>query len=188
MTLDLVHLKRSRRHLERVYRSTHSPLDFKILRTITTKYHKNISLAKRTCNSNLILFSISNLHLLWKAINSLLHRNPLRSLPSTKSLSSFPQLFATFFSDKFSNLHINLLSTTSTTAIHFPHHLSHQISPPSPVSPNKYPLLSLNAQSNSYCDLDPIPTSLLKNISSTIAPTILSIVNLSFLLHLSLLS
>ena len=33
--------------------------------------------------------------------------------------------------------------------------------------------------SNSYCDLDPIPASRLKNITSTIAPTMLSIVNIS---------
>ena len=51
---DLLHLKTIRRHLVRDYHSTHFPLDFRILRASTNKYHKLISLAKSTYNSNLI--------------------------------------------------------------------------------------------------------------------------------------
>ena len=72
MTPDLLHFEKTSHHLERVYRSTHSPLDFKVLRTATNKYHKLISLAKRTYNSNLILSSFSNPRLLWSTINFLL--------------------------------------------------------------------------------------------------------------------
>ena len=92
----------------RIYHSTHSPIDIKTLRTATNKYHKLISLAKHTYNSNLILSSIFNLDLLWKSINALLHCNHLWFLPSTKSIASFPQLFATYFFDKVFNCHTNL--------------------------------------------------------------------------------
>ena len=37
----------------------------------------------------------------------------------------------------------------------------------------------LSQSSDSYCDLDPVPTTVLKKISNAISPTILSIVNLS---------
>ena len=119
MIPDLFHLKRTRRHLERNYRSTHSPLDFKFVRTATNKYPKLISLVKHIYIWNLILSSIFNPRILWKTINFLLHRNLLRFLPFTKSLSSLSQLFATYFPDKVSNLHINLLCTTFATPVHF---------------------------------------------------------------------
>ena len=120
MTPGLLHLKTTRRYLKRIYCSTHSPLDIKIIRTATNKYHKFISFANRTYNSNLIFSSISNPILLWTAISSLRYRNRLRSLPSTKSLHSFPQLFATCFSNKVCNLHNNLISTISATPVQFP--------------------------------------------------------------------
>ena len=93
--------------------------------------------------------------------SSLLHRNPLWLFPSIKSLSSLSQLFATYFSDNISNLHINLLSTISATHIHFS---STSIPPDFPTfasaSLNKLSTL-ISQCSNSYYDLDPIPTSLL---------------------------
>ena len=67
-------LKSARRHLERKYISTHSVEDYKILRTATNQYHRLIAHAKRKFYAQLIQSSIPNPRLLWKNINSLLHR------------------------------------------------------------------------------------------------------------------
>ena len=89
------------------------------------------------------------------------------------------QSFATFFSDKIHKLHTSLLSHHSCTS---PHH-------PPPFTPPSFSsfktvtadevskLLSQSPDTN--CDLDPIPTSLLKQCSHIFLPTLTKIINLS---------
>ena len=120
MTDELITFKKHRRHLERVYASSHTTQDFSLLRTATNRYHKLITHAKRLYNSNLVQSTISNPRLLWKTINSILHRKPSRALPSTIPFSTIPQVFADFFSDKVSKLHLNLLSNPSPLPAHSP--------------------------------------------------------------------
>ena len=133
ITSEIIKLKSSRRRLERTYISSHSLLDFKILRTATNCYHRAISAAKKVYFSSRILSSLSNPRTLWKNINHILHRNINRTLPTSSPLSSLPQLFATYFSDKITKLYFNLQSNPSTTPIHLP--------PPSPlVSSSPLPL------------------------------------------------
>ena len=57
---EIIKLKFSRRRLERTYISSHSLLDFKILCTATNRYHRAISVAKKTYFSSRILSSLSN--------------------------------------------------------------------------------------------------------------------------------
>ena len=98
------------------------------------------------------------------------------------SLAALPQLFATHFSDKISKLHFHLKTNPSSTSAH-----SFPPSPPTLLhSFTTATLLEidnlLSQSSDSYCDLDPVPTIVLKKISNAISPTILSIVNLSITL------
>ena len=118
ITSEIIKLKSSRRRLERTYISSHSFLDFKILRTATNRYHKAISAAKKTYFSSRILSSLSNLRTLWKNISHVLHRNSNRTLSTSSPLSSLPQFFATYFSDKITKLHFNLQWNPSATPIH----------------------------------------------------------------------
>ena len=96
-TPALLALKSARGHLERKYISTHSVLDYKILRTATNQYHKLIARAKRQFNAQFIQSSIPNPRLLWKNINSLLHRKHTTTLPSSTPKPSLAESFASFF-------------------------------------------------------------------------------------------
>ena len=178
MTSDLLLLKTLRHNLERIYIQSHSLIDLFKLRSATNKYHKLIISAKRSFNSNLILKSASNPRLLSKTINSLLHRSLhllfLQLHPKPLShrflLHSSQKRFPNFIS----NFYLLPLSCP-----HFPP----TTIPPSldSFSPTFVTEIStlITECTNSYCDLDPIPTSLLKLISSSISPTICNIVNLS---------
>ena len=94
-------------------------------------------------------------------------------------LAALPQLFATYFSDKISKLHFNLKTNPSSTTVQSlppsPPPLLHSFTPATLLEIDNL----LSQSSDSYYDLDPVPTTVLKKISNAISPTILSIVNLS---------
>ena len=172
-------LKLSKRHLERVWSRSHSSEDLKNFRTATNLYHASIIKAKRAYNSSLIASSITNPRLLWKNINTILHRSSLPALPTYDSLSSLSHSFAKFFSDKIHKLHTGLLFNHTSTSPHVPP----PFTPPCfssfiPVTIDDVSNL-LSQSPNTNCDLDPIPTSLLKQCSHVLLPTITNIINLS---------
>src|SRR6218665_3376004 len=124
---------------------------------------------------------------LWRAVNSLLQRKSLSPLPSSIPFPSIADTFCSFFSDKISSLRFtlqSLLASQSSTA----DSPSHPIPPPPPSQSSLqiiHPaseakvLLLLNSLPNKQCELDPIPTSLLKDCASVLLHVITQIINLS---------
>jgi len=149
------------------------------MRSATNHYHAAIINAKRTYSSSLISSSFTNPHQPRKNIKILLHRSSLPALRSHDSLSLLCQSFANFFSAKIHKLHTSLLINRMSTSPHFP----------PPFTPTNFSsftcvttdevskLLSQSPDTN--CDLDRITTSLLKQCSHILLPTITNIINLS---------
>jgi len=173
-------LKSARRHLEQIWITKHTALDLQILKSATNHYHAAIIKAKKVYNSALISSSLANPKKLWNTINNLLHKKNGTSLPTATNPKLMPELFATFFSDKIKNLRTSISSDSATsTSPHFP--------PPfqAPDFSFFHPatideVSALLAQSPvTSCDLDPIPTTLLKLCKSALIPTITNIINLS---------
>jgi len=100
-------------------------------------------------------------------------------LPSTSSLSDIADRFASFFTDKISKSRFTLSAVSSESP--------HSVPPPS--HPPDFSVFRpatndeiwkvIHACPNKQCDLDPIPTSILKHCSCVLAPVITRIVNLS---------
>jgi len=153
------------------------------LRSATNHYHAAIIKAKRTYNSSLISSSSTNPRQLWKKVNKLPCRSSLPALPSYDSLSLLSQFFAKFFSDKIHKLHTSLLINRISAYPHFP----------PPFTPSNFSTFTcvttdvtcvtksklISPSPDTNCDLDPIPTSLLKQWSHILLPTITNIINLS---------
>jgi len=186
-TLSLKTLKLAKRHLERIWSRTHSFEDLKNLRSATNHYHAAIMKAKRTYNSSLISSSSTNPRQLWKNVNILLHRSSLPdALPSYNSLSLFCQSFANFFSDKIHKLHTSLFINRISTSPHF-------LPPFTPPNFSSFTCVNLplyqfiihevskllSQSPGTNCDFYPIPTSLLRQCSHILLPTITNIINLS---------
>ena len=93
----LAKLKSTRRRLEKIWSSSHSLLDLKLLRSATNHYHAAIIKAKKLYNSSLISSNLHNPRKLWHTINHLLHKIAAPSLPSSDSLSSFTIFCNIFF-------------------------------------------------------------------------------------------
>ena len=159
-------LKSARRHIERLWLRTRSPDQLKLLRTATNKYHSAIIDAKKRFNASLVSSSSANPRKIWNAINTLLDRKPASQLPSVASCKSLSQMFATFFSEKIQKLHTALKSSSTLSSPHTPpRHTPTNLSVFSHVSEEEVSKI-ISQSSNTFCDLDPISTSLLKQCSS----------------------
>ena len=171
MTSDLLLLKAHRRKLERIYIQSHSLIDLYKLRSATNKCHKLINFAKRSFNSNHILKCDFNPRLRWKTIICLLDRSP-----NLLSLKLHPEYLFHSFCYIFLRKGFQTSSQTSFCSLsHHPHFTPTTTSPRlysfSPTSVTEMSRL-ITESTNSYYDLDPIPTNLLKLMFFSISPTI----------------
>ena len=97
------------RHAENLYKRTHSALDWSF-KSLRNHYHKLIFSAKKQYYSHLVSSSYENSRPLWQTVNRLLHRKSSSPLPSSTSVTSLADSFASFFTDKISRLQISLTS------------------------------------------------------------------------------
>ena len=89
-------------------------------------------------------------------------------------------MFANIFTNKISKRRLNVQSNPYSTPIHFVPSTPPVLRHFTPATLSE--ILHLLSQSpNLHCNLDPIPTAVLKKIVNEIAMTIISIINLSLL-------
>jgi hypothetical protein len=162
-------LKIACRTAENIWKHTHSPTDKLSLKNSVKEYHNSIKLAKQGYYSNRIASALGNSRQLWTTVNSILHRKQHSSLPSPSP--SLPSLFGSFFNDKITKLRDTILSS------HAPPLSPHDPPPSSP--PAKLYTLEpatveeietlLSQTPDKQCDLDPLPTFLLKRCSRALS-------------------
>jgi len=178
-TPALQKLKEVRRKLERKWKLCNSSFNLLCLRKFSNLYHKSILAAKKAYHSNLIETNKLDPRKLWQAVNSILHRNSAKPLPQDPdNPSSISNSFSTFFSDKITQLQSKIPHTTQSP------HTPDPATPPASFSTFRPATVTeitrlIHSSENKQCDLDPIPTSLLKQCSSVLAPTITNIINIS---------
>ena len=178
-TPALQKLKEARRSLERTWKLCNTSFNLRCLRKFTNFYHKSILAAKKAYHSNLIETNKLDPRKLWQTVNSILHRNSAKPLPQDPDdPSSISHSFATFFSDKITQLQSKIPCTTQSP------HTPDPPTPPASFSTFRPATVTeitrlIHSSENKQCDLDPIPTSVLKLCSCVLAPTITNIINLS---------
>ena len=176
-TPDLKRLKAACRRAERKWRRGHSSV-WKAVSNLQYKlYRSAIASAKRQYYSSMVTNAV-NSKKLWKTVNTLLHRSSTPALPSLPA-DSLPNEFASYFSNKIEDLRSSI-STDSSSSPHFPSstHSTDELSHFTPVTVEDVIKVVLDSPSK-QCDLDPIPTSLLKKCIHSLAPVITLIVNRS---------
>ena len=135
------------------------------LRTATCLYHKSLLAAKKLYHSNLIKEHREQPRLLWKTINSILHRKSPKSVPSAGTTGmSIAQSFASFFADKITKLHASIPPSTAPLAAQIPPSVPLPLTAFRAVTNDEICRLIQSAP-DKQCEIDPIPTSLLKNAS-----------------------
>ena len=116
---------------------------------------------------------------LWKAFNKILHRCPTMHLPEHSSVAALADTFGSFCINKVSiicaafplHAHLNTTSLNPPDTRAVLHNFV-------PVSEDEVRRFVLTSPCNS-CDLDPIPTTLVRDCIDVLVTPITSIVNLS---------
>ena len=156
-TADLRKQKAACRKAERLWRKTHSSVWKAVANLEHKMYRAAIGNAKRQYYSSLIN-DAANSKTLWKTVNGLLHRTSISTYPS-QPVESLPNQFATYFSEKVSNLRASITNPTGTTSAsaHFlnPAGSKFSLSDFAPTTVEEVTGLILNSKGK-YCLLDPV--------------------------------
>jgi hypothetical protein len=173
--------KSIRSKLETIFRKDRTPLNEKNFKDQSKIVSKLITTSRRTYFRNLITTCSQQPRKLWAALDGLLCRKPPPTLPNSISAPTLASVFLKFFDDKITNLCTRFTPLTLTSL--------RDLNPPLPMPP---PLLSIFtpastlevqtaifSASDSTCDLDLIPTKLLKSAIDSLLIPITTIINLS---------
>jgi len=172
--------RKIRSKLETIFRRSRSASDLLNYKIQSSKLSKLITAARRSYFRTIVSSNSNHPRKLWSALNSLLSRNIPPSLPSTSSFPTLALSFLNFFQEKISKFSSAFTPTIlSKTFTHIspvsPPPLLHSFSPASSEEVRN----AILASSDSTCDLDEIPTKLLKSCLNSLLTPITILINLS---------
>ena len=164
MSPSNIEAKRRRQYLERTWRHNPTPLNRSRLTKQTNFCNRLMSKAKSNYYTSVVSENSADQRSLSKTFNKILHRHPVRLFPERPSLKQLADKFGCYFSNKIS------LICSSFPCFAFPNSVDsataaltlHKFSRFTPVSDSEVERLIMHAPVKS-CDLDPIPTRLLKS-------------------------
>ena len=176
LTDNIFSAKRQKRYYERKWRRTHSSQDRSNYRKSINTYNRLIKKAKQTFYTKTIEENSHDSKNLWKNLNAILHRNPVKVLPSFVSAQNLANSFSSFFVDKIKNIRSGFPKCSSRT--NSPNEKACNLSTFNKVSENDVRKVVMASPTKS-CTLDPWPTSLVKDHIESLITPITNMVNLS---------
>ena len=136
-----------------------------------------MSKAKSAHYSKIIAEHSGDYGSLWKAFNKILHRCPKMHIPDHSSVATLANTFSSFFIKKISVIRSSFFSDSHSRVLN-PPDTRKVLQNLTCVSANEVRHLVIRAPYKSF-DLDPIPTSLVKDCIDILITPITSIINLS---------
>ena len=177
MTPAILASKRHRRYLERVWRRFPTALNRSRLTKQIHLCNRLMSKAKSAHYSKIISEHSGDHRSLWQAFNKILHRCPKMHLPNHSSIAALANTFSSFFINKISIIRSSF-PTDSCPNVVTPPNTRGVLQNLTPATEDEVRRIVLSAPCKSS-DLDPIPTSLVKDCIEILVTPIVSIVNLS---------
>ena len=177
MTSAILASKRYRRYLAHVWRRNPTALNRSRLTGQTHLCNRQTSKAKSVHYSKIIAEHSADCGSLWKAFNKILHRCPKIYLPDHSSIGTLANTFSSFFINKISVIR-SFFPSDSHSGVLNPPDTRKVLQNLGCVTADEVRHLVLRAPCKSS-DLDPIPTSLVKDCSNILITPKTSIINLS---------
>ena len=181
--IELTVAKKLLRKCERVWKRTRLPEDRLALQK--AKLHVNVVIDKLKTDyySTKVENCGSDQKKLFHVLNELLHRNKPSPLPHCESTQELAEKFSDFFTSKITRIrqdldHENSPAAASDAPQNSTVSADCQMSTFDHATPDEI-LQIINSSKPSTYDLDPLPTSLLKDCNEAMAPIITNIVNKS---------
>ena len=128
--------------------------------------------------SNLIDENSENSRSLWGTINNILHRTPAAALPESNNVKSLCEHFAKYFCDKIRTIRANFSNQVDNVPSVQKPKIRNKLCNLETASEDEVRKSIMKSASKS-CDLDPIPTNILKALLDILLKPITTIINLS---------
>ena len=178
MTPGIIKSKQRRRYLERVWRKSRSSLDRSLYTRQCHLCNREMSKAKSHHYENMVSTNSATPKQLWECINKILHRRPAPSLPNHASIKSLCNSFSSHFKDKICVIQPTFTGhSPDTVHADFPQQ-NFQLASFEPATTTEVRKIIMSSPRKS-CDLDPIPTILLKACLDVLIKAITDIINAS---------
>ena len=178
MTPEILQSKRRRHYLERVWRKSRSSLDRSRYSKHCHYCNRQMAKAKSDYYTNMVSNNSESPRQLWSCINQILHRRPAPSLPNHVSIKSLCDSFSSHFNDKISLIHSALKDHTFSTVNLASPGVNSLLVTFEPATADEVNKISISSP-NKSCELDPLPTVLLKSCLDTLLKPITDIMNAS---------
>ena len=177
MNSDILKAKRLKRKYEWAWRRENSASNRSRYRAAINHY--NFLLEKSKCNhySNIVAENQGYPRALWNCFKKILHKSSVAVLPDCTNKTDLANTFCKFFYDKILKIRSTLHSSTPSSVIR-PNLTKNTLSSFTPVSEEDLLKILKSSPFKSY-DLDPIPTSLVKECADILITPITKIVNYS---------
>ena len=134
--------------------------------------------AKSQYFSNLIDENSENPRCLWDTINNILHRTPAAALPESNNVKSLCEHCAKYFCAKIRTIRANFSNQVDDVPSVQKPKIRNKLFNLEPASEDEVRKIIMKSASKS-CDLDPIPTNILKALLDILIKPITTIINLS---------
>ena len=175
---DISKLKKERRQLERTYMRTKAPADHQKYKKCCILFYKAVRSSKILYCRKLLEEAGRDRKKLSSATNKILGCSEKQSYPKAESQQQLTNEFMRFFTDKVHQIRVELQGDASN-----PSEFSQPCNPPplgcfSPTDHDEIVKI-ITGMSNKQCQLDPIPTHVLKKHCTILSPVITKIVNSS---------
>ena len=178
MTQEILKAKVRRRRLERVWRRTRYRHDRSRYRVQCNLCNRIMEKAKANFYANIILENSEDPKKLWKSINNSLHRFSAPSLPANLSLKTICEKFSNFFVDKITIIRSKFPDDNELRNVHPSYDINFLMNTSTLATEAEIKKLIMKSKSTAS-DLDPFPTSLLKDCLDVLIEPITSIINKS---------
>ena len=182
MTHEVKAEKHSTRQMERKWRLTRAVCDREDYTQQKIKYHRLLQKCETEFNSRLVMKNSDNPKSLFNVMNKLLGRKQCNPLPPHDSDEQLANDFGEFFVKKIEKIHSELasqrLDNTVSAGSDSPLY-ANTLSEFSPVTTDDVKCI-LHKSSLKSCELDPLPSWMVRESEDELIPVIRSIINLSF--------
>ena len=173
---SLLVAKRLRRKLERKWRKSKSELDLTAYKTQCMHVNKGLEVARINYYNNKVAEHQGNTKGIFSVARKLMGDSDDPVLPSHTDLATLANRFSAFFRDKIQLIKANIVVDSSIPPPTEHKHHGLKLAAFQPITTSEVMKL-IRSTPNKSCDLDPIPTTLLKQCCAELLPIITSIIN-----------
>jgi hypothetical protein len=182
LTDEVKEEKRIKRRFERQWRINKTSENRERFTQQRLKVNKMMESSEKDFYSNLVIENADNPKNLFRVLNSMLYRKSPTPLPPHTSSKTLADDFSVYFSYKIERIRkLFVEQQKELEGISFPEipKYTSQLTEFAPLPEDEVHKMLLRAPSKS-CELDPVPTWLLKSCADEVVPLITNIINLSF--------